>query len=254
MKSIYLSAALLVAISASAMAGTEMAPSGKDMKDMKQMAPSTSDAGFYVAAYGGVNFDTYFGDKHQTLGGAKTNEELRDTWAGVGGIKAGYNFQSMDEGFVRLQPALEAEGIYIGDNVHGNNTFGAGAIEHLSTNSGDFFINGILRFKNSSIITPYIGGGIGLQYITTHGNIGFRGGPQATGLDTSDLDFAGQGIFGLDVAVCQHISLFTEYKFIDAIGTDGHNSGPGTPGGATYRFKPDQLEQNLITAGVKYTF
>ena len=60
-------------------------------------------------------------------------------------------------------------------------------------------------------------------------------------------------LLGFDVAVCRHISIFTEYKFIDALGTDGKSTSVPSPGG-TYRFKPDQVEQNLITAGVKYSF
>ena len=63
---------------------------------------------------------------------------------------------------------------------------------------------------------------------------------------------AAQGLFGIDVAITDHISLFTEYKFIEAIGTDAKNANVGA--GSTYRFKPDQIQQNLITAGVKYTF
>ncbi len=148
---------------------------------------------------------------------------------------------------LRLQPAVEAEALYIGDTERAN--FFGGS-EKLSTNSGDFFLNGILRFKNSSIVTPYIGVGLGLQYISTHGDITAPG-AHLTGLDADDIDFAGQALVGFDVKVAEHISLFSEYKFIDAIGTDAKASDVG---GGTYRFKPDQLQQNLVTAGVKYTF
>jgi opacity protein-like surface antigen len=168
----------------------------------------------------------------------------------VGGIKAGYNFQSWSPGLfgLRLQPAVEAEAMYIGDSESAN--FFGGS-EKISTNSADFFLNGILRFKNSSIVTPYLGVGAGLQYITTHGDLSAPG-AHLTGLDTSDLDFAGQALAGFDVQIAPHLSLFSEYKFIDALGTDGKSSN--LPGGATYRFKPDQLQQNLVTAGVKYSF
>jgi hypothetical protein len=247
----------LSAITLPAVAGTDMAPSpsGKDMKDMKQVTQACqSDSGFYVAALGGANFDTWAGDNRQTFstpGGTTfaTNARLRSDWGAVGGAKVGYNFNSWQPGFMnlRLQPALEAEGLYIGDTERAN--FFGGS-EKLSTNSGDFFLNGILRFKNSSIVTPYVGVGAGLQYITTHGGITTPGG-QLTGLDTSDLDFAGQALVGFDIQVASHISLFSEYKFIDAIGTDGKASDVG---GTTYRFKPDQMQQNLVTAGVKYTF
>jgi opacity protein-like surface antigen len=258
MKRTLLSSALVAALTLPAFAGTDMAPStGKDMKDTKQMAATQSDAGFYVAAYGGAQFDTDYGNNRQTVSGGganiSTGQEIHSGWGGVGGIKAGYNFDShplanfMD---LRLQPAVELEALYIGDSSSADGTFAPTAGERFTTNSGDFFLNGILRFKNSSIVTPYVGAGIGLQYITTHGQIA---GPGATltGLDTSDLDFAGQALVGFDVAICNHVSLFSEYKFIDALGTDGH---AGTASNITYRFKPDQIQQNLITAGVKYSF
>jgi opacity protein-like surface antigen len=263
MKRIFYSSALLAALTLPVLAGTEMAPTpdGKDMKDVKQVSQQAaqSDAGFYVAALGGANFDTWYGDKRQsitTAGGSTvtSHNEIDSNWGGVGGIKAGYNFNSFSIGgdFLRIQPGVEGEALYIGeDRSHASGVFGPANSEEFSTNSAAFFLNGILRFKNKSIVTPYIGLGIGMQYLTEHGQITTPGG-SVTGLDTSDFDPAGQAIFGIDVAVCQHISIFSEYKFIDAIGTDAKNSSIG--GGATYRFKPDQIQQNLITAGVKYTF
>jgi outer membrane protein W len=261
MKRLVLSLSLLSTLTLPVLAGTDMA-SGKDMKQISSSQVNPSDAGVYIAAYGGADFDTWYGDRKQTISafGANvtTKNEINDNWGAVGGIKAGYNFNSFAVGNMwglRLQPAVEAEALYIGDNNNSATGLFGALNEKFSTNSGDFFINGILRFKNDSIVTPYIGAGVGLQYITTQGQVSVpSGGPGAVAnyLDTSDLDFAGQALFGLDVSVCKHISIFTEYKFIDAIGTDGKSTNFG--GGVTYRFKPDQVEQNLITAGVKYSF
>jgi opacity protein-like surface antigen len=265
MKRTFYSAALTVALTLPAFAGTDTTaptttPDGKDMKDVKQAASTVqqSDAGFYIAAFGGANFDTWYGNDRQTvttLGGSTTSSEsnINSQWGGAGGIKIGYNFQSTQAGFLLLQPAVELEGLYVGmDASSSSNVFAPGNSERFSTNSADMFINGILRFKNSSIVTPYIGLGVGGQYLTTHGEITPAVGGSVTGLDTSDFDFAAQGLFGIDVAITDHISLFTEYKFIEAVGTDAKNANVGA--GSTYRFKPDQIQQNLITAGVKYTF
>jgi opacity protein-like surface antigen len=265
MKRSLFGAALAVAFTLPALAGTDTAPAvadSKDMKDTKQVttqAVEQSDAGFYIAALGGVNFDTWYGNDKQTFSTrtgstVASTSDINSQWGGVGGVKIGYNFQSTQAGFLLLQPAVEVEGLWVGmDASSSANVFVAGNNERFSTNSADFFVNGILRFKNSSIVTPYIGIGVGLDYLTTHGQItpSIAGGP-GTGLDTSDFDFAAQGLFGIDIAICQHISLFTEYKFIEAVGTDAKNSNVGA--GGTYRFKPDQIQQNLITAGVKYTF
>jgi opacity protein-like surface antigen len=267
MKKILISSVLATVMTLPALAGSDMAPaSSKDMKDMKQIPPSNSDAGFYVAVEGGANFHTDYGDKTQTASvfgtTLTTKPEINNGWGGVGGLKAGYNFESFalgDMWGLRLQPAVEAEALYIGENSSASNVFAPGIGEHFSSNSGDFFLNGILRFKNKSIVTPYIGAGVGLQYLTTHGTITTASGPfpsgtLATGVNTSDTDFAGQGLIGFDVQICPHLSLFSEYKFIDAIGTDAKSTNTAFGLTGTYRFKPDQLQQNLVTGGVKYSF
>jgi opacity protein-like surface antigen len=269
MKSLLVTAALLLlGIAQPSWAGATMSTHDpKDMKeDMKQApAPTPSDAGFYIALEGGANFYTGYGDKRQTVtsDGATIsgNARLHSDWGGVGGIKAGYNFESFVLGNMwglRLQPAVEAEALYIGENSHGDNVIVTPVHESFSSNSGDFFVNGIFRIKNSSVVTPYIGAGVGLQYITTHGTLTvptglIPSGQFVTGLNTSDLDFAGQALVGLDAQVGARISLFSEYKFIDAIGNDGKANFPFAPNGV-YRFKPDQIQQNLVTAGVKYNF
>ncbi len=256
MKRTLLSTAILAALTIPSFAGTDSAPAprdSKDMKDVKQVATEQSDAGFYVAAYGGAQFDTDYGNNHQTAGPLSTHSEIHSGWGGVGGIKGGYNFESHPlANFMglRLQPAIEAEALYIGDNSHTDGAFTPGGNTRFSSNSADFFVNGILRFKNTSIVTPYIGIGVGVQYISTHGDFSDAAGDRITGANTDDFDFAVQGLAGFDIAICNHISLFTEYKFIDALGTDGDASSNL----GTYHFKPDQIQQHLITAGVKYSF
>jgi opacity protein-like surface antigen len=243
-------------------AGTEMS---HDSKDMKQMASETSDAGFYVAAYGGAQFATNYGNQLQT--DDRSQQLISSGWGAVGGLKVGYNFESIPVNFMslRLQPAVEAEGLYIGDNSHASNVFAASSSEHFSTDSGDFFVNGIIRFKNSSIVTPYIGIGVGLQYFSMHAenDVNVPGGGQfnfipahtvaVTGVDANDFDFAVQALFGLDVSICKHVSIFSEYKFVDAFNTDATCNNYGATG-STYHFRPDQIQQHLITAGVKYSF
>ncbi|HEY0257291.1 MAG TPA: outer membrane beta-barrel protein [Candidatus Methylacidiphilales bacterium] len=255
MKIQLLSAVLLTGLCVSAYAGV-------DTKEMlKTSVTPRSDAGFYVAGYGGAQFDTDYGNNRQSfsggvLGAGSSDAKVHSGWGAVGGLKAGYNFNSFpvwDRLSLRLQPAVEAEALYIGDHSRVSDFGAAGSSEHFRTNSGDFFINGILRFKNSSIVTPYVGVGVGLQYLTTHGNINIPvAGVSGNNVNTDDIDFAAQALFGIDVAVANHISVFTEYKFIDALGTDA--STDASPGGGNYHFKPDQIQQNLITAGVKYSF
>jgi len=255
-KTMLTAAVLLTAITVSVQAGT-------DTKDMKEIAPVTapvSDAAFYVAAYGGANFSDSYGNKREVLsfGGANLDVGANHTHTGlggVGGIKVGYQFDSYEitEGF-RLQPAVEGEALYIGGESEQNIIFG---IDHekFSYNSADFLVNGIVRFKIEGCpVTPYVGVGVGLQYITVHGegNIPLLG-AHITGFDDQDIDFAAQALAGLDFKLCDHWTLFGEYKFIDALGTNLSLPVTAVPG-LTYRFKPDQIAQQLATMGIKYDF
>jgi len=239
-------------------AGTEMTT--RDHKDMKDVV-SESDAGIYVAAYGGAQFWTDYGNNHQTnpggalFGPGGSSTQIHSFWGGVGGLKVGYNFNSFEMcDTMRLQLAVEAEALYIGDNSHASDLAGGGSYESFSSNSAAFFINGIGRFKNRSIVTPYMGLGFGLEDVSTHGYLRLpSAGTTITGLNTNDIDPAIQGLFGFDIAVARHVSIFTEYKFIDAFTENGVSNLPA-PVGGSFHFVPSQIQQHLITAGVKYSF
>jgi len=255
-------ALLFAATFTGAYAGTDMV--SKDSKDMKEVAATPSAAGFYIAAFGGAQFWTDYGSNHQTnpggalFGSGGSNTEIHSFWGGVGGLKFGYNFNAFpmfNSTAVRIQPAVEAEALYIGDNSHASDLAGGGSYQRFTSNSGDFFLNGVLRFPSSCIVTPYLGFGVGFQDISTHGSISLpSSGTTVTGLDTNDIDPAVQGLFGFDVSVCRHVSIFTEYKFIDAFTENGRAGVPASVGGGSYHFMPNQIQQNLITAGVKYSF
>jgi opacity protein-like surface antigen len=255
------STVLLAMLSLSAHAGD----AAKDLKEFSITPPMIrSEGGLYVAAYGGANFSTSYGNKREVLSQNGANVDIgpghvHSDVGGVGGIKVGYNFDSFDicQGF-HLQPAVEGEAFYIGaDSTSQINPSIAPATEKISYNSADFFANGLIRFKiDGSPVVPYIGLGVGLQYITIHGEQNFDGTPfKVTGLTGDDVDFAAQVLGGVDYQVFPHWTLFTEYKFVDAIGTNTSAPWAGFFGpGVTYRFKPDQIAQQLATAGLKYNF
>lgn len=246
---------------------------GTDSKDMKEMVtPPTlrPEAGPYVGVYGGAQFATDYGNQRQTFTGTAgsplpagstiiASSNITSDWGGVGGIKAGYNFESFpicDTLSLRLQPAVEAEALYLGTTSTTTlSASGVSASENTSYNSAAWFVNGILRFKNESIVTPYVGLGVGGEYLTTHADAttNVPGVGHVTGIDGSDVDFAGQALAGFDVTVAPHFDIFTEYKFIDAFGTDIKTANIAGSG-IDYRFKPDQIQQHLIVAGLKYNF
>jgi opacity protein-like surface antigen len=255
-------AALLALVTLTVHAGTD----SKDMKSMTQASQPGSDAGFYVAAYGGVNFSTDYGNKRtvlSTAGGSNINvtpDAIHSDVGGVGGIKGGYNFESFGvaEG-LRLQPAVEVEGLYIG--MRSKDTFGtpggASFNDTTSYNNAAGLVNGIIRFKIAdgclSHFVPYIGVGAGVEYVTSHTDLSSNTGIHPGNAGDQDIDFAAQALAGVDYNLNQHWTLFTEYKFVDALGTDLKSSSV-TRGGSDYRFKPDQLAQQLATVGVKYNF
>jgi len=256
------SAALLATLSIPAQAG-----------DSKQLliTPTlrSADSGYYVGAYGGAQFDTDYGNERRNITdngggsfGAGFNADIpfqktSSGWGGVGGVKIGYNFEPyvVNES-LRLQPGVEGEALYIGttSTAQANPGIANGAFtEKTSYNSAAWFVNGMLRFKLNCRFTPYIGLGVGGQYITTHSETTSPGSSPMTGLNGSDVDFAFQGLAGFDYTIFGDWDLFTEYKFIDALGTDIKYTNAGNSG-FDYRFKPDQIQQHLITAGVKYNF
>jgi hypothetical protein len=260
MKLIYLtSTALLALVSTLGL----RAGGSNDMKDMNQVSPAMcpSDAGFYVGAYGGVNFSTNYGDRATTINGPGGGDVTPDnTHSGVGaagGIKAGYNFQSFAAcSAFRLQPAVEVEGVYIGMDSKSQGGGGAFAYhDSTSWNNAAGFVNGILRFKLNDQgfwgkLVPYVGVGVGAEYLTSHTDLNLAGSHPGN-VGDEDLDFAVQGLVGVDYNLNAHWALFTEYKLIEVIGADMKSD---IGGGNQYNFHPDALGQNLATVGVKYNF
>lgn len=263
-----LSALLTVVISSVAFAGPP---------DAKEMATTTTlrqpDSGFYIGVYGGANFAQDSGNGNTVASGpgfaGASNENVRgsgsisDGLGGVGGLKVGYNFKTIPiGGDFGIQPAVEVEGLYAGSSSTSNQSFGfAPAPVSTTTKSnldtGSILVNGIVRLQTGTIFTPYLGVGVGGEYLNeTDTRMSFT----SDGLNyynTSNrsadcLAFAVQGLAGFDVKLTDHWSLFTEYKFLAAIDPSFHYGGLYDGSSATY--KPDYYGQHLINAGVKYNF
>ncbi len=78
------------------------APDPKDMKGMTHLAPPPpTDTHYYVAAYGGAQWSTGYGDNRQASNpfpiygtNNTTSTTIHSNWGGVGGVKFGYMFDS----------------------------------------------------------------------------------------------------------------------------------------------------------------
>ncbi len=267
----YLTTSLFVAMTMAAVAGTDT----KDMKSIAAPEQGTGDAGIYVGLFGGANVSQDYGDKHTEINTpllASTSLTLKGNdnsnhIGGVGGIKFGYNFDSFPiGGDFRLQPAVEAEAFYMGTktNVSYNTAVvGVPISASIGGNQNDavFSVNGLLRLKTGTLFTPYIGGGIGEEYLSlssprANTNVGGYG----FGLsyhDSDDVCLALQAIGGFDYEICKHWTLFTEYKFVATI-DPSLNLGDADLAAAgvnvNTKFNPDYIGQHLVTAGVKYSF
>jgi OmpA-OmpF porin, OOP family len=272
----------LLAISVSAYAGT-------DSKDMKQMAPAPvpSDAGFYVAVFGGANVAQDYGDRHGTASDSPLFSSVPLTISsgsnvgGVGGLKFGYKFDSipLDPGMA-VQPAVEAEAFYLGTTPHFN-YHGTAALTPPPTSlttfgtvkddldSAAFFVNGIFRLKTGTIFTPYVGIGVGAEYLSlssgngtdvatvtnVRGGVAVAHGNGPVGGD-DDVVFATQGLAGFDIEIAKNWDLFTEYKFVVGIDPSFNVGNVGTFGGTAVSgtINPSYIGQHLVTAGIKYNF
>ena len=285
-------AAIFAAFSVSAHADT-------DSKDMKQMAavppPPASDAGFYVGVFGGVNFAQDYGNNRAEVSDPSilpnVSLDLRgtthDDLGYVGGLKLGYNFESWDLGLgaFRIQPAIELEGFYQGCNLDsdystsirlGPYTTSASGYLRGNLSTAAFFTNGIFRLKTGTIVTPYIGAGIGGEYLSlsnvkaggqyreTSEGMGQVVTPDQTQVaagnggsnlpSEDDVVFAAQALGGFDIEIAAHWVVFTEYKYTVGFNPD-FNFGEVVPGtGLNAKFDPSTISQQSVNAGVKYNF
>ncbi len=241
------------------------------------MAPEIrpTDAGYYVGVYGGANFAQNY-NTHTSIdptatsfpstGVFKQGGSTSGDVGGVGGIKAGYNFESYTiDGEFKLQPAVEAEALYLGAKAKTTFSYlgspGSTITESSTQDSGAFMVNGIIRLKTGTILTPYLGSGIGLEYTKlSRATLTSATGNTNSGnnhVNADNLSPAVQGLIGCDVEVFRNWDVFTEYKYLVAIdpqfsSVNFSNLAAGSPN--SYTFKSDYLGQHLITAGVKYNF
>jgi len=260
---------LTTAVLLTAIAFSAYADDGTDAKDMKElkMTPQIrpTDAGYYVAIDGGANFAQATGSKKvyesQTGDGSNTTYGSgSDSLGAVGGLKVGYNFESYDlGGGFGLQPAVEAEAYYL--NSYSKQTYPATTAPRFAANGyreqyndAAFMLNGLVRLKTGTFFTPYLGAGVGGEYISNSEATlyDFKSGAQFHLSGDDDFVFAVQGIAGFDIEVAKHWDIFTEYKFIAGIDPSLSNSNSRI--NYTAKYEPGYIGQHLITAGLKYNF
>jgi opacity protein-like surface antigen len=148
--------------------------------------------GFYVGAEGGLNWML-----NTTIGGGSTGTNTGWVVGGVGG----YDF---------VGPRVELEVRYSETSV-GFLPFVVGAATNIS-NQLSFMANAFYDFMPTSVITPYIGGGVGLALVDTNGTAGGFGG------QLGSTAFAYQGIIGVGWNVTDNVRVSLDGRYFGTTG------------------------------------
>jgi OmpA-OmpF porin, OOP family len=109
-------------------------------------------------------------------------------------------------------------------------------------------LNGYYRFFNDTPFTPYIGGGFGEASIALN-NTRFAGAPNLGPFSGTDAVFSYQGIAGVSVPVCPHLSMAAEYRYFRTL-RPGFDQTVGTQ---DVKISPDYYTNNVLLRAV-YTF
>jgi len=246
------------------------APDAKDMKGMQSPQMMTeSDAGPYIAVEGGADVAQDDGNNRIDFRGLTPTAgsdfsyrgDNNDHVGAMGGLKVGYNFESFPVGSeLKLQPAIEAEGFYLGSRVSASSTFGGSDYfsVHGDLNSAAFMINGLIRIKTGTIFTPYFGAGAGVEFQTFTDPMYTQTGFGSLKLEHNSNDFAPavQAIGGFDLELAKHWTLFTEYKFIVAIDPEFNTGTVNFGDGSVYnlKYQPTYMGDHVVSTGIKYNF
>ncbi|RJF87324.1 OmpA family protein [Oleomonas cavernae] len=173
-------------------------------------------SGPYITGFGGYTINP---DVGVDVGPFHGDLSFEDGW--IGGAAVGYDWG---------RGRLEFEGAYHFNKLDSLDLDGfapiqAGDEDDLSAISG--MINALYDFENTSIVTPYIGFGMGAAYLD----------------DDNDTDtvLAYQGIVGTKVSITENLSGLVDYRYFRTLETD--------LGGVKFEY-----EQHIITAGLTYNF
>ena len=168
-------------------------------------------SGPYITGFGGYTINPDVGyDVGNAPGAGKLSFD--DGW--VAGAAVGYDFG---------RARIEFEGAYR-TNDSSNALTRTRVGDDLPVISG--MVNALYDFENESVVTPYMGFGMGAAYLD--------------GRD-SDTVLAYQGIVGTKVSITENLSAVVDYRYFRTLEADLANT----------KF---EYEQHTITAGLTYNF
>lgn len=241
---------------------------------------------FYVGVFGGggastkVNISQYGTAYYSEAEGGplavnafgKTNRRSVGLVGGHVGYRWAELFLAPDHSQLRIIPAIELEGYYLGKSkftAHDINNVTTRLPEHnfmvtYPMKSGVFLTNAVLNFNlpNLNRFQPYVGGGIGAAVISISDAISTQVAPPEVGVNhynsngnDKDAAFAAQAKVGLNVSLSQNTSLFAEYRWL-YLSTSHYAFGstvyPQHVATSPWLVKIDAQKYNMGAIGVRY--
>ena len=189
---------------------------------------------------------------------------------GFGGLHIGYEWMNKISPGFRLAPALELEGTYFANTAKNayivNPTARLDAhdfIDTLPMRVGGLVANGILEFNND-YISPYIGFGVGVGFVSIHDANSFQIDPLELGVnhfnsDPNDFNtlFATQAKAGLRYRFLKHYRLSAEYRLFYLTSSDfvfGSTIYPTHVPTSLWTVKLSDMLYNAFTLGFDFIF
>lgn len=191
-----------------------------------------AQAQFYVGAHGGVSIQSDSDLEIQGITGVDIEAEF-DVGPSFGAV-AGYKF-----GAFRVEGEVTYRDNDIDDiTANGISLTGAGVPIEGDITSVAIMANAYYDINTGSIVTPYVGGGIGA--VIVNGELG----APSLGVpldDETDTVFGGQVAAGVAVEVMQNLALTLDYRFLitsdpDFDGIEAEFMNHSIRGGLRYTF------------------
>jgi outer membrane autotransporter protein len=196
------------------------------------VSPAQADdwrSGLYVKGGAGL---AYSRDQEYADGVSARETELKNGYYMQGAI--GYDY-----GMFRSELELS----YRRNDVDGHELNGA-ALGNPGGDAESFagMLNGYIDIPTGTVVTPYIGAGIGFARVDANeydtSGVDF--------LDDGETDFAYQGMAGLDFAIDDAVSFYTEYKYF-AVDNSEVRTVAGNRSDLDY-------DSHTVSVGLRYSF
>lgn len=210
-------------------------------------APDTfNESRFYVSAFAGATFtnDTTL---RGLVGGAPQTVELEfDTGYVIGGA-LGHNYGDIGNG-VGLRAEIELS--YSDSDIDEIFFSGNGPAAEINVGgdltSTNLFVNALFDLPDlgNDLITPYVGGGIGVAFTDLNAVYG-----PGVVLDSSQENFAAQAIIGASVRATENTDLFVEGRYTRIFDFDTPRLAPN---GALTGVIEDDIDTFGVNVGFRF--